>query len=96
MKAYVIAEETIRDQAMFDSYRAAVMATLEPFGARFIVRGGRLTVVEGEWPHTRVVVIEFPSREAAENWYRSPAYQKVLPLRLKSSDGNLVIIDGPA
>ena len=43
-----------------------------------------------------IVVIEFPSREAAEGWYNSPAYQKIVPLRLKSSHGNFVIADGVA
>jgi len=51
MKAYAIAAETVKDQAMFDEYRKVVPATLAPFGGQFIVRGGNLTVVEGEWPH---------------------------------------------
>ena len=93
MKAYVIATETVKDEATFAEYRKHVMATLEPYGATFVVRGGKLTVVEGEWPHPRLVIIEFPSRAAAEEWYRSPAYQKVLPLRLQSTLGNLVIAD---
>ncbi len=96
MKAYVIVQETIKDQAVFDDYRKDVMATLAEFGGQFIVRGGNLTVVEGDWPHQRTVIIEFPSRDAAEGWYKSPSYQRVLPLRLKSSVGNLVIVDGPA
>lgn len=96
MKAYVIVQETIKDEEMFATYRNGVVATLEEYGGRFVVRGGHLTVVEGEWPHPRVVVIEFPSREAAEGWYHSPAYQKLLPLRLSSSAGNLVIVDGSA
>jgi uncharacterized protein (DUF1330 family) len=96
MKAYVIVQETIKDQAMFDAYRKDVVATLTEFGGQFIVRGGNLTVVEGDWPHQRTVIIEFPSRVAAEGWYRSPAYQKLLPLRLKSAVGNFVIVDGPA
>jgi uncharacterized protein (DUF1330 family) len=96
MKAYVIVQETVKDEEMFAAYRNGVVATLEEFGGRFVVRGGQLTVVEGEWPHPRLVVIEFPSREAAEGWYRSPAYQELLPLRLGSSVGNLVIVDGPA
>jgi uncharacterized protein (DUF1330 family) len=96
MKAYVIVQETIKDQAVFDAYRKDVMATLAEFGGQFIVRGGNLTIVEGDWPHQRTVIIEFPSRDAAEGWYKSPAYQRVLPLRLQSSVGNLVIVDGPA
>jgi uncharacterized protein (DUF1330 family) len=45
-------------------------------------------------PYGRVVVVEFASREAAEGWYHSPAYQKLVPLRLKASRGSLIIIDG--
>jgi uncharacterized protein (DUF1330 family) len=78
MKAYVIAAETIKDQAMFDDYRKVVPETLAPFGGRFMARGGNLTVLEGEWPHSRLVVIEFPSRADAEAWYKSPAYQKII------------------
>ena len=95
MKAFVIAQETISDQTMFDAYRKDVMATILAFGGQFVVRGGEMTVVEGEWPYQRTVIVEFPSRVAAEAWYASPAYQKVLPLRLKSSKCNLVIVDGP-
>ena len=51
-------------------------------------------MLEGEWAMPRLVIIEFPSRQAAESWYRSPEYQKILPLRLKSGKGNLVIVDG--
>jgi uncharacterized protein (DUF1330 family) len=96
MKAYAIAAETIKDQTMFDKYRKEVAATLVPFGGQFVVRGGNLTVLEGEWPHPRLVVIEFPSRAAAEDWYRSAEYQKVISLRLNSSVGNLIIVDGSA
>jgi uncharacterized protein (DUF1330 family) len=53
MKAYAIAAETVKDQATFDTYRKVVPETLIPFGGQFIVRGGNMTVVEGEWPHPR-------------------------------------------
>ena len=96
MTAYVIAAETVKDEAMFDEYRKQVPATLVPFGGKFIVRGGKVTVHEGEWPHPRTVVIEFPSRAQAEGWYKSAEYQKIIQLRHRSSAGNLIIIDGPA
>jgi uncharacterized protein (DUF1330 family) len=94
MKAYVVAAETINDSAMFDLYRKEVPATIVPFGGQFVARGGNLTVLEGEWPHPRLVIIEFPSRTAAEDWYQSAEYRKIISLRLKSSLGNLVIVDG--
>lgn len=94
MKAYVIATMTITDQARYDRYRAQVVATLAPFGASFLVRGGGFTVPEGTWPHARIVVLEFPSRQAAEAWYASPAYQAIIADRTAASDGAMVIVDG--
>jgi len=94
MKAYVIALETVHDQATFGEYAKGVAARLLPFDGRFVARGGRYTVLEGEWQQPRTVIIEFPSREAAEGWYKSADYQKIIGLRHKSSSGNLVILDG--
>jgi uncharacterized protein (DUF1330 family) len=94
MKAFVIAAETPKNESMFSEYRKAVPATLEAFGGKFLVRGGNLKLLEGEWPHSRLVIIEFPSREAAEGWYRSPEYQKIVGLRQSSTVGNLVIVEG--
>jgi uncharacterized protein (DUF1330 family) len=93
MKAFVIAAETVNDETMFSEYRKAVPATVEAFGGKFIVRGGNLKLLEGQWPHPRLVIIEFPSREAAEGWYASPDYQKIIGLRHNSSVGNLVIVE---
>ena len=94
MKAYGIFQETVKDEAMFAEYRKHVLPTLAAHGGKFVVRGGAMSVVEGEWPHPRLVIIEFPSRAAAEAWYRSPEYQAILPLRLKAASGNAVFVEG--
>lgn len=94
MSAYVIVEETVHDQAVFDAYRKDVPAMVAAHGGKILVRGGEFTALEGEWMFPRIVVIEFPSRAAAEAWYHSPEYQEVLPLRLKSTNGNFAIVDG--
>ena len=94
MKAYAIAVETVHDEPMFSEYRKQVVETIKAFGGQFVVRGGRLTILEGQWQHARTVIIEFPSREAAEGWYKSADYQKIIGLRLKSTSGSLVILDG--
>jgi uncharacterized protein (DUF1330 family) len=70
MPAYLIAAESVHDEKMFAEYRKAVVATLAAYGGRFIVRGGKLSVLEGQWPMERLVIIEFPSRADAEAWYR--------------------------
>jgi uncharacterized protein (DUF1330 family) len=94
MKAYCIVQVEVADPVPYEAYRKEVLPTITAFGGRFLVRGGKMTTLEGDWPFSRAVVIEFPSRQAAEGWYHSPAYQKLLPLRLKSSRGNFVIVDG--
>jgi uncharacterized protein (DUF1330 family) len=95
MAAYIIVQENLTgDQAPFEEYRKHVIASFEPFGGKFLARGGKLTVLEGEWPYERSVILEFPSREKAEAWYHSPAYQKILPLRLKCMSSNFIIMDG--
>jgi uncharacterized protein (DUF1330 family) len=74
-------------------YLRRVQATLDPCGGRFIVHGGTVEVREGTWPGT-VVIVEFPSAAAAREWYDSPEYQKILPLRTKHIEGDLIIVDG--
>jgi uncharacterized protein (DUF1330 family) len=94
MKAYVVATETVEDEATFAKYREAVPATIEAFVGKFIVRGGNIRLLEGLWVHKRLVMIEFPSWEAAEAWYRSPEYRKIIGFRHRSAIGNLIIVDG--
>jgi len=95
MPAYIIVQENFHgDQAPFEEYRKHVMSTLEPYGGKFLSRGGKLSILEGEWPFERTVILEFASRKVAEDWYNSPAYQRILPLRLKSTTCNFVVIDG--
>ena len=93
MRALFIFQENLRDHEQFEAYRKVVMATLTPFEGKFLVRGGPATVIEGVWPFERTVVLEFPSRDKAEGWYTSKAYQDILPLRLSSMTCNAVIVD---
>jgi uncharacterized protein (DUF1330 family) len=94
MKAYLIAVETVHDEAKFAEYRKQVVDTFKPFGGQFIARAGKMTVLEGKWQHPRTVIIEFPSRESAEDWYKSDDYRKIVDLRLESTSGSLIILDG--
>ncbi|MGW7366669.1 DUF1330 domain-containing protein [Streptomyces sp. NPDC054841] len=75
-------------------YMERIQATLDPFGGRFLVHGAPAREVpEGEWPGA-LVIIEFPSLDAARGWYDSEAYQELLPLRTRHMAGDVLLIDG--
>ena len=95
MKAYcIVYERRLTDPKMFDEYRKQVMPTIEACGGKFLVRGGKFTALEGDMPFDRIAMLEFPSRKAAEDWYNSPAYQKILPLRLNAMEAQFIVVDG--
>ncbi|MGA0595936.1 DUF1330 domain-containing protein [Enterovirga sp. CN4-39] len=73
-------------------YLERIDATLAPFGGRFRVHGDPYDVIEGSWAGD-VVIIEFPDRAAARNWYGSAAYQAILPLRTENAACDVILID---
>ena len=95
MAAYVIVDVDIQDAALYDEYRERVPATIEKYGGKFLVRGGRFEQLEGTWQPTRLVLLEFPSMEQAKRWYDSQEYREPKALRLKASKANLILVEGP-
>jgi uncharacterized protein (DUF1330 family) len=94
MKTYLINHLRIPGDIPNDAgltYLEQVEATVAPFGGRWLAQGSA-DVVEGAWPGS-VVLMEFPSRDAATSWYNSPAYQAILPLRLKNAISDIILID---
>ena len=94
MPAYVFAEVEITNPEGYRDYTAHVPATIEKYGGRFLHRGGAVTVLEGEWPQVRRVIIEFPSAEVARKWWDSPEYQKPKAMRRANSKGRLILLEG--
>ena len=91
MSAYVIANVTVKDPVRYEDYRRLVSPTLARFGGRFIARGGQVEVLEGAWHGTRLVLLEFPSMEAARNWWSSPEYAEAKLIRQATSEGTLLM-----
>ncbi|PTQ11579.1 hypothetical protein CLG96_09115 [Sphingomonas oleivorans] len=94
MTAYVIIfrDRTV-DEAALAAYAPAAAAARAGHAVTPVARYGRHEVLEG--PETEgVVVLAFPSFEEAQAWYRSPAYQEALKLRLAGADGRAVIVEG--
>lgn len=92
-KGYWIAHVDVRDRERYQAYVAGAASAFKAFGARFMVRGGEYTGLEGT-ARARNVVIEFPTYQAALDCYHSPDYQAAKRIRQEVADADLVIVEG--
>jgi uncharacterized protein (DUF1330 family) len=79
--AYVIVETDVTDPEQYEKYKAASPGAIAAGGGRFLVRGGELAILEGDWQPSRVVVLEFNDLAAVKRWYQSEVYQEAKMLR---------------
>jgi uncharacterized protein (DUF1330 family) len=94
MPAYVIVETDVTDPEQYEQYKAASPAAIAAGGGRFLVRGGELAVLEGDWQPPRIVILEFDDLEAAKRWYESAAYQEAKKLRAGAASFRAIAVQG--
>jgi uncharacterized protein (DUF1330 family) len=94
MPAYIIVETQISDPEQYEQYKAASPGAVAAGGGKFVVRGGELAVLEGDWHPSRLVVLEFPDLEAAKAFYASEQYAAARELREGAARLNMVAVQG--
>ena len=94
MPAYVVYQGEVFDQQQYDVYKVKAAESILAAGGRYVVRGGDVEVLEGEPPAGRTVILEFPTRQAAIDWYRSEEYTAVRKLRENAARARMYVIDG--
>jgi uncharacterized protein (DUF1330 family) len=94
MAAYVIFDVEIRDLKQYQEFMSAVKSALEVAGARYLARGGMHKVYEGDWEPRRIVLLEFPTFAAWEEFYHGPTYQGLKSIRDACSAARLVGVEG--
>lgn len=94
MAAYIIVDVEVTDPKLYAEYKQQVPATLEPYGGRFLCRGGVTERLEGDWKPARVVVLEFDSVEQARGWWSSTGYAAPKALRQRSARSNMILVEG--
>ncbi|MFG3117535.1 DUF1330 domain-containing protein [Streptomyces sp. NPDC048197] len=95
MPVYVISEVDVLDEELAYVYRKLAEASIRRYGGRYIVRGAVPEVLEGSWPSSqRVVVVEFPDADRAEEWYASSEYADALEVRKTALERRLLLVDG--
>ena len=68
--------------------------TLEPYGGKFLGRGGNSECLAGSWNRLRLVIVEFPDVENARQWWASEVYRPAKQLRQETTDTNMILVDG--
>jgi uncharacterized protein (DUF1330 family) len=94
MAGYIIADVQITDAEAYERYKAAVPASLAAYGGKFLVRGGRVETLEGDWVTNRLVVLEFESVEQAKAWWASQEYAAPKQLRQSASVSQMIVVEG--
>ena len=95
MSAYMIFDVRRGDNPdAMKPYGEKVMGTLDPYEGKIIAASNDADVREGDWNFDRILILEFPSMDAAQSWYESPEYQEILPIRLRANNDQMVIVEG--
>ncbi len=95
MTAYIFAEvRDLTDQEAFREYITKIGATQDVYGGKNVIRGTNFETLEGDWSPSGFIVLEFPDRAKAMDWYNSEEYKPLKELRKRLASTNVVIMDG--
>jgi uncharacterized protein (DUF1330 family) len=94
MPVYLIIDLTVIDQDVYEEYMERVPAVVEQYGGRYLVRTGQVAALAGDWQPERIVVVEFDSSDQVQEFYASPEFQELAPLREQSTDSRIILVEG--
>jgi uncharacterized protein (DUF1330 family) len=94
MAAYIIGNIDGGYAEAYVASRETVAATIEQYGGRYLVRGGKADLREGDWTPHRILVLEFSTMAQAVRWYESPEYAPIKELRLANARSDILFVEG--
>ena len=94
MSYYLIATIDIVDREEYAIYEEGFMDIFSKYNGKLLSVDENVKLLEGSWPATRTVLIEFPSELDAMDWYTSTEYQELAKHRFAASEGNITLIQG--
>src|SRR5438067_2511889 len=94
MSAYVIVEIEIIDPIGYEEYKKQAAATVHKYGGKYIVRGGKTEVLEGDWHPKRLVILQFESMQRAKEWLHCEEYREPRKLRHRTAKTKMVLVEG--
>jgi len=93
MAAYVIVEIHVTDPVKFEEYKKLAQGTIAAFDGKYVARGGRMEMLEGDETFERVVILEFPTLERAKEWWASEAYRLPKQMRQQSAATRMIVVE---
>lgn len=94
MPAFAIFDIEVTDPERYEEYKKLAPPAIAAYGGKYLVRGGELDVLEGDWNPSRIVVLEFPSAERARAWIDSPEYREARALRHATASTRAILVEG--
>lgn len=94
MPSYVLLDIEVKDPEAYAKYRELGPAAVAAYGGRYLARGGSIEPLEGSWLPSRLVIIEFPTLEAARSWWGSSEYAGPKALRQASTRTQALLLEG--
>lgn len=94
MPAFVLVEITIHDHDLYAEYKKLTPPSIDAFGGKFVIRGGKTISMEGDWNPERIVLLEFPNVQLAQEWWDSEQYAQAKEIRQKSAFTKMIIVEG--
>jgi uncharacterized protein (DUF1330 family) len=94
MSGYIIANVTVTNPAQYEEYRKWSSVAMQVHGAQVCVRGGKVAVLEGDWMPERLVILKFPTFDAARAFYDTPEYLKAREARAGAAVMRMIVVEG--
>jgi uncharacterized protein (DUF1330 family) len=94
LPVYLLIDINVADQELYAEYTQQVLPMVERYGGRYLVRGGEVFPVSGDWRPERLVLVRFETMDLAQDFLTSPEYQALVPLRQRASSSRSIIVEG--
>ena len=94
MSAYIIVEVEVKDPVRYEDYKKLTPASIAAYGGKFIVRGGKAELIEGDREPKRIVILEFENPERAKEWWNSSEYSEAKKLRQATAESRMILVEG--
>lgn len=94
MTVYAIAQLKMTDRAAYDRYQARFFDVFRKYDGRLLAADERPRVLEGAWPHDKLVMMSFPDEAAFLAFSTSPDYEEISRDRKAGAQATVLLVRG--